>query len=417
MLDQHIGDPSRFLCRGLPLAFGGLGLRSARRTATSAYWASWGDSLNMISKRHPPVAGIFVHQLARRTESFHLRSAATAAAQLSSLEGFETPSWAELAAGVRPPLRNIEDFEPAGHRTGWQHEAAARTEWAFREQDLIHRMGEQARALLRSQSGPAAGMSFATVPSNPLCRIGSQFFRVLSLRRLRFPLPPASRMCRCGRLLDSFGHHRASRAQAGVLGRRGFAVESAAARICREAGGRVATNLLVRDLDLPVPIHDARRLEVVVDGLPLCGGAQLAVDTTLVSALHCDVSPHRGAADRDGVVLEAARRSKERTYPELVRPGHRAKLVVLAGEVAGRWSEEAVSFIRHLAKARARAEPRILQMRAEQGWRLRWCSLLSCAAARAFASSLLEQRGPGGVDGATPSVHQVLHDWRFAGLD
>ena len=259
-------------------------------------------------------------------------------------------------------------------------------------------MGEQARALLSSQSGPAAGMSFATVPSNPLCRIEAQLFRVLLSRRLRLPLPPASRMCRCGHLLVSFGHHRASCSQAGVLGR------------------RVATNLLVRDVDLPVPIHDARRLEVVVDGLPLFGGAQLAGDTTLVSALHCDGLPHRGAADRDGVTLEAARRRKERTYPELVRPGHRAKLFVLAGEVAGRWSEEATSFIRHLAKARARSEPRILQMRAEQGWRLRWCSLLSCAAARAVASSLLEQRGPGGVDGSTPSVHQFLNDWRFAGL-
>ena len=31
---------------------------------------------------------------------------------------------------------------------------------------------------------------------------------------------------------------------------------------------------------------------------------------------------------------------KERTYPELVKPGHKAKLVVFAGEVAGRLSEE-----------------------------------------------------------------------------
>ena len=52
----------------------------------------------------------------------------------------------------------------------------------------------------------------------------------------------------------------------GVLGRRGFVVESITARICREAGGRVSTNVLVRDLDLPVPVNDARRLEVVVDG-------------------------------------------------------------------------------------------------------------------------------------------------------
>ena len=57
------------------------------------------------------------------------------------------------------------------------------------------------------------------------------------------------------------------------------------ARICHEAGGRVATNLLVKELDLVgVPAADGRRLEVVVDGLPLHAGVQLAIDTTLVGA-------------------------------------------------------------------------------------------------------------------------------------
>ena len=60
----------------------------------------------------------------------------------------------------------------------------------------------------------------------------------------------------------------------------------------------------MRDLDLGAPVTDTRRLEVVVDGLPLFGGVQLAVDTTLVSTLNCDGSAHRGTADRDGVVLE-----------------------------------------------------------------------------------------------------------------
>ena len=32
--------------------------------------------------------------------------------------------------------------------------------------------------------------------------------------------------------------------------------------------------------------------EILADGLPLFGGAQLAVDTTLMSPLHCDGSPH-----------------------------------------------------------------------------------------------------------------------------
>ena len=85
------------------------------------------------------------------------------------------------------------------------------------------------------------------------------------------------------------------------------------ARICREAGARVMTNVLVRDLDLNLHDHvDARRLEIVADGLPLFGGAQLAIDTTLVSAVRQDDTPRPGATVRDGVALREARRRKER---------------------------------------------------------------------------------------------------------
>ena len=80
----------------------------------------------------------------------------------------------------------------------------------------------------------------------------------------------------------------------------------------------------------------------------------MAVDTTFVAALHCDGQARRGTAERDGVPLDEARQRKERTYPELVQPDRRAKLVVIAGEVGGRWSNEAVSSIMPLAKARAR---------------------------------------------------------------
>ena len=82
--------------------------------------------------------------------------------------------------------------------------------------------------------------------------------------------------------------------------------------ICREAGGRVRTNLMVGDMDVPAPVAvDNRRLEVVVDGLPVRGGAQVAVDTTLVCALHRDGVPRRGAAESDCVALQLARRKKE----------------------------------------------------------------------------------------------------------
>ena len=108
---------------------------------------------------------------------------------------------------------------------------------------------------------------------------------------------------------------------AGVLGRRGFALESAAARVCREAGGRVTTNVLVQDMDLlPLRQVDNRRLEVVVDGLPLFRGAQLAIDTTMVSPVSSDGTARRQCAATNGAALDQARRQKpkQRNYAKLL---------------------------------------------------------------------------------------------------
>ena len=46
----------------------------------------------------------------------------------------------------------------------------------------------------------------------------------------------------------------------------------------------MTTNTLVRDLNVAVSRLDDRRIEVIANGLPLWNGAQLAVDTTIVSA-------------------------------------------------------------------------------------------------------------------------------------
>ena len=171
----------------------------------------------------------------------------------------------------------------------------------------------------------------------------------------------------------------------------------------------MTTNVMLRDLDMVLPnAADGRRLEVVADGLPLFGGAQLAVDTTLVCALRRDGNPTRNAADEDGVCAETELASGRRE-PTLSSWGVvlGARLVVIAVEVGGRWSEEARSFLSQLAKARARGENKLLRKRAEQAWRLRWGSLLACTAARAVAMSLLELPGARGADGATPPSHEV----------
>ena len=171
----------------------------------------------------------------------------------------------------------------------------------------VARLPGPSRALLRSQGGPMAGLPFTSFSTAVHSRFDAQPFRVLLLRRLWLPLPCSARNCRCGRPLDSSGHHRAACAVAGVLGRRGFVVESAAARVCREAGARVSLNVRVQDIDLARPdVLDNRRLEIVADGLPLFHGAQLAIDTTVVSVLKRDGTPHTRCADVDGAALQAA---------------------------------------------------------------------------------------------------------------
>ena len=98
------------------------------------------------------------------------------------------------------------------------------------------------------------------------------------------------------------------------------------------------------------------------------GGSQLAVDTTLLSPLTRSGEPRSRGGTFAGAASQDAWRTKERTYPELPR-NRRCRLVVLGIEVGGRWRNEASSFIRMLAQARARSSPQI----SAQPRHLLWC--------------------------------------------
>ena len=284
----------------LPLALGGLGLRSAQQTCVAAHWASWADTLPMIAARHPTVADIIRRSFESDPQSPSLAAARRAADELDGTSEFEVHRWGALQEGLRPPLREPEHHKPGGTRAGWQHEAASRVDRQFRTDVLLPQMSAQQRAMLRSQSGPVAGVLFSTAPPSLLTRMEPALFRVLLQRRLSLPLSLTARSCQCGRLLDAFGHHWTACSRSGVLGRRGFALESAAAKVCR----------VIWTWALLMHVFD---------------GAQLAVDTTLVSTIQGNGEPRNGAAERDGVAFAQAKRKKARTYPELVRPGARAR--------------------------------------------------------------------------------------------
>ena len=134
------------------------------------------------------------------------------------------------------------------------------------------------------------------IPLGPDTTYPSHLFGVLLLRRLRPPLPLSARICQYRRILDPLSDHDAACAQAAVLTGRGISLERAAAKVCREAGARVTTNTSISDLNLDhINRHDDRRIQVIAKGRTLCGGAQLAVDTTLVLPLTSSSQSRRRA--------------------------------------------------------------------------------------------------------------------------
>ena len=93
-------------------------------------------------------------------------------------------------------------------------------------------------------------------------------------------------------------------------------------------------------MDIAVSAQDEKAIEVLALGLPLHHGAQLAVD------VHSPVRPDRERRSSPQR-CSGGRRSLGK-YTELLA-GDRCRLVVVAFETGGRWSNEAIQFTDDLA--------------------------------------------------------------------
>ena len=235
--------------------------------------------------------------------------------------------------------------------------------------------------LLRSQSGPLTGMNFSTVPTHPLNRIDSQEFRVLLLRRLRLPLPLSSRRCRCGRLLHSYGHHRA------LCHSRGFGQAWVRGRECR------STN---------VPRGERQGVDQCGCAIWTCQCPSM-MDVVWRAWLMGYHSMVAHGDERNALIRSSCDLAKRQSWWSLLEKwqgvGQRRPLPS--------WDKSP----KHAREANL--------LCCRRGWSRRgdfeWGSLLACAAGRAFACSLLKKRVPGGADGDTPSVHEVLESLRWSG--
>ena len=366
----------------LALRHGGLGLRSAALHAPAAYWASWADAVAVLRVRDAPLVNSLVQALDNRSvlEWSPVQDLAQASDALAEA-GFAVPRWADLPRHCPAPAPDdAGPDDPDVPYRGWQR-SASRVLDDRASAEHRRAVGPAELALLDSQSGPFAARLLTVRPVGPELALDSALFRVLLLRRLRLPLPLAPARCRCGRPLDAVGDHVAACPRSGVLRARGGPLERAAGRVCREAGAAVATHVL------------------------------LAVDTTLVSPLTSAGVPRCRRGSTAGAALVEARRAKERTYPEFADAG-RCRLIVLGLEVGGRWSAEAAAFIRSLARARARSAAVTQRAACVAAFVTRWSGLLSIAAARSLAASLLSLpiSNTANFDGDAPLLSDVLAD-------
>ena len=202
-------------------------------------------------------------------------------------------SWFELVDEVRPPVpEDIGDpFQP---RQGWQHFASNIVEALY----------------LREALPTLPPVCFGSVPGRTTL--------IKTVHVARFHDSPSSRpslsvccpvVSTCPSPVWPSTRLPLARLQ-GCWGGVG-SPSKAITRICREGGARVSMNVFVRDLDLgPFNHLDGRRLEVVADELSLFGGAQFAIDTTLVSALRRDGTAREGTANRNGVAIRSTRKER-----------------------------------------------------------------------------------------------------------
>ena len=204
-----------------------------------------------------------------------------------------------------------EEFERGARRGGWQHEAASRT----------------LKVLRRG------------------------FYRVMVVRRLHYPLLSTARFCQCGQLFEFRGFHRAVCARVGVVGRRGCPLENVVAQICREVGGRAATNVIAE---------------------LIAGGGRRWAASLRRSWLCSEPSTHtvRFVDPSWGVVLYAARQRKERRCPELVgRPFAPGWWCLRLKFAAGGPQKNAVIFQFCGLREKARSEFSCLRSTLQEQWR------------------------------------------------
>ena len=219
-----------------PCQVEGWDLRSATRSRDCAFWASWADVLPTIRKRHPAVADQICVALQRGDVDYHFVEAAQC--RESKHQRFRITRVGRRRQGIATRPNFVGRPHGRSGSTGLAKGRCAALEERFRTDIVWPRLDPPGQAFLRFQSRPMAGVPFCCFPVSMATNRRSSAFEapLVSVTFVLSKLPVWPSTCQV----------------AGVLGRRGFPIESAVARVCREAGDRATTNVRVQDLDIPL---------------------------------------------------------------------------------------------------------------------------------------------------------------------
>ena len=190
-----------------------LGLRSAHRLASGAYWASMSDSLPGITKRYPAFGcrSLFELQLGDLSQIRCAREARLAARGLTAI-GFETPTWQALYDNTAVPQQSdgMDHLERGEWKRGWQIHACSALDSHFCEHLLLPALPGPHQAILRSSSGPGSSSWLVALPTSPDTSMRHEVWQIAARRRLRLQLPLPSTRCPgrgCNCRLDDLGDH------------------------------------------------------------------------------------------------------------------------------------------------------------------------------------------------------------------
>ena len=184
-------------------------------------------------------------------------------------------------------------------------------------------------------------------------------------------------------------------------------------QVFEEAGGTLVPNEKLRHMRIGVDQEDKRRVEFAVYNLKF--GPPLLCDVTQVSPLDQNGLPHPKCAVTAGAAFEVAEKRKTNTYREAAQAEGKVKLETLACEIGGRWSDNCIKWVAHLAKYKASSELPHLRRASEFAWHSRWWSILSVAAQRALVLSLIEVDSDAikPLADFEPRVGDILADVRY----